>query len=123
MPKNIYGFEIPTTDDYLGNKSSEKRKPVKSSVRREVCARQRYRCFKCDKMLPATYHIHHKNPKGSNRISNLVALCPNCHAGRHHDIRVGGGKKGSGGKKNGKKTSSRDDPFGLNILREGFKLP
>ncbi|MDH7517314.1 MAG: HNH endonuclease [Candidatus Thermoplasmatota archaeon] len=87
-----------------------KRKSVKTSIKKEVIARQKYHCYKCKELLPATYHIHHKksvSSGGSNRVSNLIALCPNCHADIHHKKRVGTKRKSIHKKKSSRKNRSK----------------
>ena len=44
-------------------------------------------CADCGCRIAETgYQIHHVVPKsqgGSDRLDNLILLCPNCHAARH----------------------------------------
>lgn len=47
-----------------------------------VASNQNWKCGKCDSALDYTYEIDHIVPLckgGTNNISNLVALDPNCH--------------------------------------------
>ena len=49
------------------------------------------KCRKCRRPLPARYHIDHIKEfsgGGSDRASNLQALCPNCHAQKTEDDRM-----------------------------------
>ena len=61
------------------------REPLPQYIREEVLRRARYRCEneRCNyKQKP---HIHHIDMNNSNNhLSNLIALCPNCHQ-RAHD--------------------------------------
>ena len=57
-----------------------------SSEKREVGARQSWRCAHCTELLPATYEIDHKVPLhlgGLDSIEdNAEALCNSCHASK-----------------------------------------
>ncbi len=68
-----------------------RRKSVPTSIKKEVLYKQNYKCAKCGKKLPPTRHFHHKkavSKGGKNTVSNVIALCPNCHAKIHHRQRV-----------------------------------
>lgn len=102
--------------DPFGSIKKNKRKSIPISIKREVVKRQHYKCAKCKKELPARYHIHHKkrvSDGGSNKPSNLIAICANCHSNIHHKESV---KKAT--KKIKKKKSS--NPFDLGF---GFNKP
>ena len=56
---------------------------VSSTTKEIVANRQHNRCAACRQFLETTRQIDHIDPLwhgGSNNISNLQALCPNCHA-------------------------------------------
>lgn len=56
---------------------------VTEPVKKIVAARQNWRCADCSKLLSAAYQVDHRvalADGGTNRPSNLAALCPNCHA-------------------------------------------
>ena len=60
--------------------------PIKRSVgeskKKYVAASQDWKCHKCQSLLAATYEVDHVvdlQYGGSNDVSNLVALCRNCH--------------------------------------------
>lgn len=62
-------------------------------LRHEVFARDKHRCVDCGKS-PATdgvvLHAHHLkmvSEGGTNDVDNLVTVCPDCHAGRHAQMR------------------------------------
>ena len=92
---NLAAYFIPSTD--ARDKASEQRilssggggstaAPVKRSVseskKKYVAASQDWKCHKCQSMLSATYEVDHVvdlQYGGSNDVSNLVALCRNCH--------------------------------------------
>lgn len=61
-------------------------KPVKRVVsetrKKFVASSQNWRCGHCKKMLDHTFEIDHEvslEKGGSNEVSNLIALCRNCH--------------------------------------------
>ena len=48
-----------------------------------IAADQEWACAHCLRLLPALFHVDHIVPlhqQGTNRRSNLQALCPGCHA-------------------------------------------
>jgi 5-methylcytosine-specific restriction endonuclease McrA len=72
IPKNFGNFGLEP-------KGKNKRKPIKSKVRKEILYARR-KCQYC-RRLPAQ-HIHHMRgvaKGGSNRETNLVRLCGICH--------------------------------------------
>jgi hypothetical protein len=55
---------------------------VSESKKKFVAAQQQWKCAMCSNMLDATFEVDHKVDLqfgGSNHVSNLAALCPNCH--------------------------------------------
>jgi hypothetical protein len=63
--------------------------------RKRVYQRDNYTCQNCgfdtSSVDNASLHAHHIVPKsngGSHRVSNLVALCKDCHNAIHHDIQA-----------------------------------
>ena len=55
---------------------------VSESTKKVVASNQKWRCFMCHKLLDYSYEIDHNVPLflgGTNHISNLHALCRNCH--------------------------------------------
>ena len=70
---------------------SEKRIPIKLSIKRDILAKQKQRCGnrKCRKTFGRAIEFHHKNfKKNDNRPSNIIALCPTCHREIHMKKRV-----------------------------------
>jgi 5-methylcytosine-specific restriction endonuclease McrA len=56
---------------------------IPERVKKQLLYNQEYVCNLCPVMLPPTYQIDHKIPyciSRDNELSNLQALCPNCHA-------------------------------------------
>jgi len=59
-----------------------KRPYLSPFTKRQVAARQKWRCAVCKQILDETYEIDHINPLfegGSNDASNLQALCKRDH--------------------------------------------
>jgi len=62
---------------------------IPTATRRAVYMRENYACALCER--PGVIHIHHAKPRslgGSNALSNLIALCPVCHAIAHGEYRL-----------------------------------
>lgn len=58
------------------------KRSVSEAKKKYVASNQKWRCGKCNEMLSGAYEVHHITPLkfgGSNHISNLEALCRNCH--------------------------------------------
>ena len=56
---------------------------VSETEKKVVAARQEWKCADCHKLLSSAYQVDHRVALvdgGSNRLDNLAALCPNCHA-------------------------------------------
>lgn len=65
-----------------GSTCAQVKRSVSESKKKYVAASQDWKCQKCQAMLSATYEIDHVvdlQYGGSNDVSNLVALCRNCH--------------------------------------------
>jgi len=53
-----------------------------NKLRFAIFKKYNYRCARCGKYSQGNLHLHHIIPLscgGSNSISNLVPLCPECH--------------------------------------------
>lgn len=67
---------------YRGNNYVDRKRDVSESTKKYVAANQKWCCNNCNKLLDASYEIDHKIPLyqgGNNNITNLQALCRNCH--------------------------------------------
>ena len=101
----------------LGPKSNSKpkRESVAKSQKNEVLARQKNKCAMCKKPLDmrATHfdHIREVYKSGKSTVSNLQALCANCHNIKTHKDKLKQTEK--------KKVQARkkdDSPFGGSIF-------
>jgi len=60
------------------------KRSVSETKKKFVAANQGWKCgnMSCQKQLPAWYEVDHKtrlDQGGTNEVSNLMALCPDCH--------------------------------------------
>jgi len=64
------------------NSGHTTKRSVSESKKKYVAANQNWKCGNCQQVLDATFEIDHKvdlQYGGSNHVSNLEALCRNCH--------------------------------------------
>ena len=62
-----------------------KSRKVRESIKKQIAYKQNYKCFECNNMLPPSYQIDHIIPHAisfDDSITNLNAMCPNCHANK-----------------------------------------
>jgi 5-methylcytosine-specific restriction endonuclease McrA len=61
---------------------ANEREPISSHLRRQVLVGAGHRCAipTCRSLSTEIHHIKPVKKGGKNRYSNLIALCPNCHA-------------------------------------------
>lgn len=67
---------------FYKSRTNKKKRNVTESTKKFVAANQRWKCSRCFQILDATYEIDHIIPLykgGNNEISNLQAMCRNCH--------------------------------------------
>jgi 5-methylcytosine-specific restriction endonuclease McrA len=80
-------YVIITEEEYDILKNEKKckihKRNVSSLTKKMVASNQQWKCSgSCNQTLDYTYEIDHHIPLfkgGSNEISNLIALCRNCH--------------------------------------------
>ena len=80
-------YVIITEEEYDGlknknDKSKIHKRNVSSLTKKMVASNQEWKCGSCNQTLDYTYEIDHHIPLfkgGSNEVSNLIALCRNCH--------------------------------------------
>lgn len=78
--------EAPNSLPYHDKVHAVKRKPIPSQVRRDVLTEAGYKCAvpTCRNILAIDiHHMVQVSDKGGNVLSNLLALCPTCHALYH----------------------------------------
>ena len=81
IPHLSHQYMAPQTKRMLNSGHTNKRS-VSESKKKYVAANQNWKCGRCQKVLDATYEIDHKvelQYGGTNEVSNLEALCRNCH--------------------------------------------
>jgi hypothetical protein len=84
---NLSPYVIITEEEYdtLKNEKNYKiihKRNVSSLTKKMVASNQAWKCGSCNQVLDYTYEIDHHIPLfkgGSNEVSNLIALCRNCH--------------------------------------------
>jgi len=62
--------------------SKATKRSVSETKKKYIASQQHWKCGNCDIQLPAWFEVDHKvklEHGGSNHISNLVALCRDCH--------------------------------------------
>src|SRR3989344_3981709 len=62
--------------------TQKKKRTLTSADKKRIAAHQKWKCKMCGMVLKARYHIDHIKPfsqGGSDKESNLQALCSNCH--------------------------------------------
>jgi hypothetical protein len=88
--KSLYGGGItkfgeqitPQTKRMLNSGINTTKRSVSETKKKYVAAQQNWCCGKCKEQLKATFEVDHRvdlQYGGTNHISNLVALCVECH--------------------------------------------
>lgn len=119
MTPNSYG--LPIFDGMMDVKKVGRRS-IPKSIKNEVLVKQNYKCHKCKKKLPATKHFHHKKPVskgGKNTLSNIIAVCPNCHSDIHHKEKL---KKANAKEKKRTARKKSNNPFDIDFKPPSFKF-
>ena len=78
---NDGGFVTPQQKRMMNSGKGTKRS-VSETKKKFVAAQQGWKCGKCDRQLSAWFEVDHKvrlEYGGTNEVSNLVALCRECH--------------------------------------------
>ena len=87
LPKLIYRNNTENSKNIMTiyepfNLFPKKKRRVTANMKKHVAASQLWNCNMCNNMLDATYEVDHIHPLykgGGNELSNLQALCRNCH--------------------------------------------
>lgn len=77
-----YKNMVDNQNKRLLNSGFTNKRCVSESKKKYVAAQQSWKCKKCNNILPSNYEVNHildLQFGGSNHISNLEALCRNCH--------------------------------------------
>ena len=80
MSKGVIGITNPGYNNDRFSKSKKRR--VTGHHKKYVASSQKWKCNMCGKLLDHSYEVDHIVPLykgGTNDISNLQALCRNCH--------------------------------------------
>ena len=84
--KNLVNTKIHNNNNNnnskLLNSGFTNKRCVSESKKKYVAAQQEWKCNECKMTLPSNYEVNHiieLQFGGSNHISNLEALCRNCH--------------------------------------------
>ena len=86
IDKNTKNLMSPYLNDPAVSRLLQPSKTTKRSVsetkKKFIASNQNWKCGECKEMLKAWFevdHIQRLDQGGSNDVSNLVALCRNCH--------------------------------------------
>jgi hypothetical protein len=95
----LYYYDFNKSDkhsrgtNYTGLKPNNNvKRNVSESKKKFVASNQQWKCSSCNELLDATYEIDHITPLykgGTNEVSNLKALCRNCHGKKTLMDRIG----------------------------------
>ena len=73
---------VPQTKRMLNSGMTTTKRSVSETKKKYVAAQQNWTCKKCNQQLKATFEVDHiidLQYGGTNHISNLEALCVECH--------------------------------------------
>lgn len=73
------------TQSFPGMQPKIHKRSVSETKKKFVAARQKWNCSGCNQQLDATFEVDHiieLQDGGSNDISNLTAMCRNCHGNK-----------------------------------------
>jgi len=72
----------PQMKRMLNSGGSSTKRSVSETKKKYIAAQQNWKCKHCNSQLDATFEIDHRielQHGGSNHVTNLEALCRNCH--------------------------------------------
>ena len=81
-PQPSQQYHTPQMKRMMNSGKIATSRSVSETKKKYVASNQQWKCAKCHRQLDATFEIDHKTrlaDGGSNHISNLEALCRNCH--------------------------------------------
>ena len=77
-----YNLPAPSYKRMMNSGKMSNNRSVSETKKKYVASQQNWRCLECNDQLQAWFEVDHKvrlENGGSNHISNLRALCRNCH--------------------------------------------
>jgi hypothetical protein len=77
-----YNYDTPQHKRMLNSGGNTTTRSVSETKKKYVAAQQGWKCNNCGTQLNHTFEVDHKvdlRYGGTNHVSNLVALCRNCH--------------------------------------------
>jgi len=80
-----YNQQPPQMKRMLNSGGGSSKRSVSETKKKYVAARQNWKCAHCNEQLSATFETDHKidlRYGGTNHVSNLAALCRNCHGNK-----------------------------------------
>ena len=81
-PEPVQSRMAPQMKRMLRSGANATKRSVSETKKKYVASQQGWKCAACQQILDATFEVDHKVDLqfgGSNEVSNLHALCPNCH--------------------------------------------
>lgn len=79
---NFHNYNTPQQKRMMNSGSNTNKRSVGETKKKFVASQQNWKCAHCQNKLEAWYDVDHKvrlEYGGSNHITNLEALCKNCH--------------------------------------------
>jgi len=79
---NSGSYMTPQHKRMIQSGATATKRSVSETKKKYVAAQQHWKCGDCQRQLPAWFEVDHKtrlDSGGSNHVSNLVALCRDCH--------------------------------------------
>lgn len=78
-----FNYQSPQTESPTPGFKKPTKRSVSEGKKKYVAAQQDWKCATCKKQLTATFQVDHTvrlEHGGSNDVSNLKAMCVNCHS-------------------------------------------
>ncbi len=81
----LFGLTDNNYTNFNKKNNKNKKRKVSATAKKYVAANQKWLCNMCNNLLDASYEVDHIKPLykgGGNEVSNLQALCRNCHGNK-----------------------------------------